>query len=679
GQGAQGTNDPIWQVSDWFYTLPQSPLTLNYVPAYISNNCAPGAWVDPASLPPPVNNGNWISGSDMVCTGVAGYRYFRLTLNLPPDCGNFSVTTPGSYTLYMDGYVDNVLIDVMINGVSENLANLPGGNFMAGGQVSLIIDGPWVPGINYVDFLVYNAGGPYGLLMVANTTNSSNSDMDADGVADINDLCPCDFGTNPVGCVDPPNYNNCNITQIRAAFSAAGCIELPQCMSSCSMYFLNPQSMTGSQAQAFAQTLGANLISIQSLAENQCIMSELNRLNQTGVIWIGFNDENVEGTFEWYDQSPVTFTNWAPGEPNNSGGNEDCVQIYPNGFWNDLPCNVGNSKSIIEVNLCPIVEAGLDQAGCNGTTFNLNASNTLFGSAPYNYQWSNGANTQNTTVTPTSTTTYGVISIDRYGCIAADSLTITVYDNPVSQFTFNNVCFSESAQFTDNSVANSAGGIISWQWDFGDGNNSTQQNASNNYISDGTYNVTLTVTNANNCTNSSTQTITIYPKPDANFTFINQCDGNAVPFNSTSTINAPDNITNYFWDFGDNTNGSGTSINHLYSSTGLYNVTLIVTSNNSCSDTILQQVTVFNNPIANFTFTDVCLGYDVNFNNTSSVNNPDVINSYQWVFGDGSPIETIQNPNHTYTTPGAYNVTLIVGTSNGCSDAQTQTVNIYDP
>ncbi|MFN7013492.1 MAG: hypothetical protein ACK4ON_04375, partial [Bacteroidia bacterium] len=47
GQGAQGTNDPIWQVSDWFYTLPQSPLTLNYVPAYISNNCAPGAWVDP--------------------------------------------------------------------------------------------------------------------------------------------------------------------------------------------------------------------------------------------------------------------------------------------------------------------------------------------------------------------------------------------------------------------------------------------------------------------------------------------------------------------------------------------------------------------------------------------------------------------------------------------------------
>lgn len=289
GQGAQGTNDPIWQVSDWFYTLPQSPLTLNYVPAYISNNCAPGAWIDPTTLPPPVNNGNWISGSDMICSGNAGYRYFRLTLNLPPNCGNFSVTNPGAYTLYFDGYVDNTLIDVMINGVSENLPNLPGGNFMAGGQVSLVIDGPWVPGVNYVDFLVYNGGGPYGLLMVANSTNSSSSDSDGDGVPDLYDQCMCDFGNNPYGCIDPPNYYNCNIAQIRAAFLAAGCIELNSCMSSCSMYFLNPQSMTGSQAQAFAQSLGANLVSIQSLAENQCLINDLNSKNQGGVIWIGFN------------------------------------------------------------------------------------------------------------------------------------------------------------------------------------------------------------------------------------------------------------------------------------------------------------------------------------------------------------------------------------------------------
>src|SRR5690348_8293162 len=99
--------------------------------------------------------------------------------------------------------------------------------------------------------------------------------------------------------------------------------------------------MSGSAAQALAEGLGANLVSVQSQAENDCLLGALNAIGETGTIWIGFNDEAVEGTFEWYDQSPVTYTNWAPGEPNQSG-NEDCVQIYPGGtypgMWNDLDC-----------------------------------------------------------------------------------------------------------------------------------------------------------------------------------------------------------------------------------------------------------------------------------------------------------------------------------------------------
>ena len=407
GQGAQGTNDPIWQVSDWFFALPQDPLVLGYVPAYISNNCAPGAWVDPASLPPPINNGNWISGSDMICDGIAGYRYFRLILNLPPDCGGNSVTTSGSYTLNLDGYVDNTLMDVMINGVSESLAVLPGGAFMAGTQVNLVLDGPWVPGINYVDFLVYNGGGPYGLLMVANSTANMSNDSDGDGYVDMNDQCPCEVGNNPYGCIDPVNPNNCNSNQVRTTFTNAGCIELYSCINSCSMYFLNPQSLSGTAAQTFAQSLGANLISIQDAAENQCIIDNLNSLGESGVIWIGFNDELVEGSFVWYDQSPVVYTNWAAGEPNNAG-DEDYVQIYVNGQWNDLAFG-GSAKSIIEVNLCPVVDAGVNQIICDGTSATLTASNTLFGSSPYSYQWTNGAPTQSTNVTPSSTTIYGVL------------------------------------------------------------------------------------------------------------------------------------------------------------------------------------------------------------------------------------------------------------------------------
>jgi gliding motility-associated-like protein len=436
GQGTTGTLDPIWSVSEyWYAASPPNPMTLNYTSALINYNCAPGAWVDASALPPPVNNGNWITGADGNCANNtnSGYRYFRLTLNLPPDCNGVSVTTPGVYTLSFDGYVDNTISDVFVNGVSQGIS---GGSYAAGSQLSFTVSGPWQVGINYVDILVYNfpnGGGanPYGLLLVANTT--SPTDTDGDGVPNIDDLCPCDPGTNPYGCTDPAGYN-CDINAIRTAFTNAGCIEMAGCSDECSIYFINPQQMTGSQAQAFAQTLGANLVSIQSQAENDCILSSLTALGQSGVIWIGFSDEISEGNFVWYDQAPITYTNWAPGEPNQSG-NEDCVQIYPTGAnpgtWNDLSCTSANSKSIIEVNLCPVINAGLDVSVCLGNTANLQASNTLFGSSPYTYAWDNGVNVRPNPVAPTTQTSYIVTTTDRYSCTTKDTVVVNVNPLPV--------------------------------------------------------------------------------------------------------------------------------------------------------------------------------------------------------------------------------------------------------
>ncbi|MBI2281291.1 MAG: PKD domain-containing protein [Bacteroidetes bacterium] len=860
GQGTQGTNDPIWQVSDWFFALPQNPLTLGYVPAYISNNCAPGAWIDPASLPPPVNNGNWISGSDMICDGIAGYRYFRLILNLPADCGGNSVTIPGSYTLNLDGYVDNTLMDVMINGVSENLAVLPGGAFMAGTQVNLVLDGPWVPGINYVDFLVYNGGGPYGLLMVANSTVNMSNDSDGDGIVDMNDLCPCEAGTNPYGCIDPINPGNCNSNQIRTAFTNAGCIELYNCINSCSMYFLNPQSLSGTGAQTFAQSLGANLISIQDAVENQCIIDNLNSLGESGVIWIGFNDELVEGSFVWYDQSPITYTNWAAGEPNNSG-NEDYVQIYVNGQWNDLAFG-GSAKSIIEVNLCPVIDAGVNQVICQGTSATLTASNTLFGSSPYSYQWTNGAPTQSTSVAPASTTTYGILSTDAYGCTAADTVVVTVYDNPTvvvpidtivcdaatitatnyispttgttfdwtndnvniglaasgtgdiasfsatnittapitanitvtptangcvgtsstysitvhptptvvvpidtivcdaatitatnytspttgttfdwtndnvniglavsgtgdiasfsatnittapitanitvtptangcvgtpstyiitvhplptPNFTFLNICFGSLSSFTDLSNAN-GGALANWNWDFTNNGSvdNTTQSPNNGYPAVGSYTVELMVQTALGCKDSITKTVTVNPIPVANFSATSECLNTTTQFTDSSTV-ITGTISSFQWDFAD---GSGTdtlqSPTYLYTAANTYNVSLTVISDSGCINTIVKPVTVFNNPIAAFTTTDVCQNITANFDSSPSNGNGGTIDQWNWdIDFDGithTTDYTSQNPTNNYATANNYTVELIVTTTDGCSDTITNPITIF--
>ena len=515
GQGALGAADPIWRVSQfWYASAPPNPMGLNYTSALINSNCAPGAWVDAASLPPPVNNGNWITGPDANCATNtnAGYRYFRLTLNLPPDCNGYSVTVPGNYILSFDGYVDNQITNVYINGTPQGIS---GGGFSAGSQLSFTLSGPWVAGTNYVDILVYNypnGGGsnPYGLLLVANAT--SPTDMDNDGVPDVDDLCPCDPGNNAVGCTDPPDLHHCNIAQVRQAFAAAGCLEMYSCVDDCSMYFLNPQSMSGSQAQAFAQTLGANLVSIQSAAENQCIISALNTMGQSGVIWIGFNDEAVEGTFVWYDQSPVVYTNWAPGEPNNSGGDEDCTQIYPNGSWNDLPCNIANAKSVIEVNLCPVINAGPDVTLCRGGTANLNASATLFGSSPYTYTWNNGVQVQANPVSPVDTSTYIVTTVDRYQCTTQDTVTVNVNRLPVVDAGADvTVCPQEMATL-------SGSGAATYVW--------------NNGVTDGVpflpsavsavYRVTGT--DANGCQNTDSVSVTVNLVGCPNFPNTNQCD-----------------------------------------------------------------------------------------------------------------------------------------------------------
>jgi hypothetical protein len=53
---------------------------------------------------------------------------------------------------------------------------------------------------------------------------------------------------------------------------------------------------------------------------------------------IGFNDRSTEGDWVWSNGDDVTYTNWASGEPNDSGG-EDCVQILWSGYaWNDGAC-----------------------------------------------------------------------------------------------------------------------------------------------------------------------------------------------------------------------------------------------------------------------------------------------------------------------------------------------------
>ncbi|KAM4585565.1 uncharacterized protein PAE49_004781 [Odontesthes bonariensis] len=85
---------------------------------------------------------------------------------------------------------------------------------------------------------------------------------------------------------------------------------------------------------------GADLVVINSKEEQKFI--EL----FSQVIWIGLTDQEVEGKWKWVDGTPLTFSYWASGEPNNyEGEDEDCGELkyFSNEeVWNDAPCNKAN-------------------------------------------------------------------------------------------------------------------------------------------------------------------------------------------------------------------------------------------------------------------------------------------------------------------------------------------------
>ncbi len=307
----------------------------------------------------------------------------------------------------------------------------------------------------------------------------------------------------------------------------------------------------------------------------------------------------------------------------------------------------------------------------------------LSGGVPdYTYTWS-----KNNIALAQTTDSIGNLTPGTYKCVYTDnkcpipnidSIQIVVPSITTSAaFTFNDVCSPSSMLLVDSSSVNH-GSINSWSWKFGDGNSAILQSPAHTYAADGTYNVSLLVVTTDGCKDSNSKNVTVYPKPLAGFTFTNKCNGTAVPFNSTSTINTPGVIAQWNWNFGDNTIASGSSTSHTYSSPGNYNVTLIINSSNFCADTIMQQVKVFNNPAAGFMHSDVCFRDTMRFANTSTVSLPAVIAGYLWDFGDNGPTSILQSPVHDYTSHGNYNVTLVATTADGCSNALAVPVNVFD-
>ncbi len=159
----------------------------------------------------------------------------------------------------------------------------------------------------------------------------------------------------------------------------------------------------------------------------------------------------------------------------------------------------------------------------------------------------------------------------------------------------------------------------------------------------------------------------------ANFTqdYVSGCSPLVVHFTNSSS-----GATSYYWDLGNGTNSTLTNVSGSYITPGTYTVVLTA-YNGSSSSTHTITITVFPSPTVSFYASDtaICPGTSTTFTSTST---PGVSGAmtYYWNFGDGTN-STAASPTHVYSTPGYYNVTLIVTNSAGCSSSLTTGAYIH--
>ena len=382
----------------------------------------------------------------------------------------------------------------------------------------------------------------------------------------------------------------------------------------------------------------------------------------------GIIDANPGNNFGDSGNGPWIFC-WTISTTTNCGpaSNDLSISInttsdYESGAWISAGC-VGDVNTTFAGNInCCISTVSFTPVSCfNGSDGTATATPGLGGVAPFTYNWTpTGQLTQ--TATNLSAGQYIVNVTDVNGCLSTDTTIVTQPTQllvPTSQV--NETCFGQSI---GTATVNPSGGTpgYSYLW------TSLQITSTISSLPIGIY--TVTVTDANSCTSTTSVTITEPPMliPTYTTTTLNGCEPFGITYTNT-TLN-----TSSVWTI-NGTQYNSNPLSQLYSA-GVYNTTLTVTDINGCVGTSPLIVSnVYPLPIASFTpspYTTSIATPTINFDNLSSGGS-----SYLWNFGDGYS-STDQFPSHVYNNTGSFTILLTVTTSNGCIDTTYQSIFINE-
>ncbi|MFK7848540.1 MAG: PKD domain-containing protein [Rhodothermales bacterium] len=281
-----------------------------------------------------------------------------------------------------------------------------------------------------------------------------------------------------------------------------------------------------------------------------------------------------------------------------------------------------------------------------------------------------------------------------------DALDVGGNSIPSASFTVSTSLLT--ATFTDAS-SDSDGSIVSWAWDFGDGNSSTSQNPSHTYAGNGTYTVMLTVTDDMGANGATMQSVTVNDGTSAGTMHVASITSVIARGAGSGTVDATVVIEDENGNAVETATVAGTFSEDLSGTdSGVTNASgeAVLTSDSFtirpsdlgiCIDSVTHASLTYD-PAANSDPAFACEGggnilptaaFSVSttllmadFTDASADSDGSVV-SWAWDFGDGNT-STSQNPSNTYAANGTYTVMLTVTDDMGGTGSASQSVTVND-
>ena len=422
-------------------------------------------------------------------------------------------------------------------------------------------------------------------------------------------------------------------------------------------------------------TYDVTLVGTNAAGNNTMTQTSYIVIQNTPNVAFGSSTSSLTATFNNMSTNAISYS-WNFGDGTNSTDTNPTHEYAANGTYivtltASNACGSVTTTETIEVMFSGMAPSASFTANVTSGCAPLTVDFTDLSSGDAtSWAWSFGGGTPSTSTEQNPTITFDTPGMYDVSLVVSNA----GGSNTATQTSLIVINTAPTANFTSNtngnviSLTNTSTGATSYNWDFGDGNTSTEMSPTHEYTTDGTYTITMTATNECGSV-TTTETITIVTAPTVLFTA--NVQSGCAPMTVTFTDQSTGTVTSWLWEITGATPASSTDQNPTFTfdTPGVYDVSLTVT--NASGNYFLtqpQMIVVATTPIAAFDTNQSGGVY-------SFTNNSVGATSYAWDFGDGSMMSTDMNPTHTYSSDGTYTVTLTA--INDCgSVTSTETVTV---